>query len=176
MFNAQNKLYLPLVFLLGIFTFSLNLTVKSYECALVGVLLCSTVNFITTFYGRKKALQSLLLSVLFSLCLLWNYKYYMQGHLIKELVIVSLVSVTASAYFSTNVFIKRSKQGFNTANLISLITFSVLDGLFMGLFFATKYSANAVLYMSLKELSCKLIFSGIVWLVCYATALYKHQY
>lgn len=153
-----NKLYIPLVIALFVLSFLLNLAPTVHKCAIIAVMLCLTTNIITSISGRTRAIQSIIWCSLVGLCILWNYNYYIHGRLMHGIVIASFLSITISTYLSSSVFSKfKESQGFNVGNLISLVTFSIVDCLCMSLFFITKYNFTTVLSIFAKEVVFRLV-------------------
>lgn len=160
MSDVNNKFYLPLVTLLGIFTYLLNFFNKIAQCSLIFVFITIIVNIIAELYGKKKAIMGLILSVVVSASLLWNFDYYINGKIINGLVPTSLAALLISNYYGANLFLlAKSKYSFILRSFVSLILSAVIDGALMAGFFINKFSTGRILSVFTQELMFKCLYS-----------------
>ena len=160
--TSSSKFYIPLTFIALICTLMLNFYIKISDCSLVFTFLAISLNVIGELYGNDKAMRSLVLSIFVSLASQWNLKYYIHGELINGLVIASFISVLVSAFIGLNVLSKlRFKYNFYVRSLLSLITYAIVDGAVMGVFFANKYYINKVVHIFAQEVAYKSFYGFI---------------
>jgi hypothetical protein len=160
--EISNKFYLPLVTLLGIFTYLLNYFNNTAQCSLIFVFIAVIVNIIAELYGKKKAIIGSILSVIVSAGLLWNFDYYINGKIINGLVPASLLALLVSTYCGTNLFLQiKSRCSFITRNFVSLILSAVIDGIIMVGFFINKFSTERVLVIFTEEILFKCLYSAV---------------
>ena len=89
----SNKFYLSLTAMSLAFTLLLNFYNQISDCSLMFTFLALTLNTISALHGTKKAINSIILSVIISFALMWNLKYYINGELINGLVLASLLQL-----------------------------------------------------------------------------------
>lgn len=166
------KFYMPLVTLLCSFTYILNYCSKIYSCAIAFTLLALTVNVITNFFGREKALKTVTLAVIVSLLLSWNLVYFIHGQAISGMVAMSLVSVLLGSVTSTHIIKTLSlRTSFNKSNFFALFGFAVVDASLMAMFFMSKLPAERVITIFAKEIGFKLVYAAIIFAVIAAAKI-----
>ena len=88
--------------------------------------------------------------------LLWNFDYYIHGHILSGVVFASLVAVLLSLYCSTSIFLHlKSTYSFNNRNFISLMTCAIIDAIVMSGFFINKFPLDKVISIFSKEVLFK---------------------
>jgi len=161
----KEKLYAPLIIMLLLFTYLLNFFNKISQCSLLFIFLALTTNLISEVYGRKKAMLGVILAIVVSFGLTWNVNYYIYGKVINGLIAASLLSVLVSAYCGVHVLSKlKQSYSFHVRNLISLVTYSVVDGVVMAVFFLKYFPAHRVLNILFWEIAFKSLYSVVAFL------------
>ena len=171
----SNKFYLLLTAASLVFTSLINCYAKISECYLIFTFLDLTLNTISSLHGTKKAMKSIIFSVIISFALLWNLKYYIQGELISGLVFASLLSVLVSSYVGLNLFSRlKLKYNFYVSNFISLLVYAIVDGAVMSLFFMNIFSVNRVFSIFAYEVTYQCVY-GFSACVCLFVVSYLHK-
>ncbi len=173
--GKSNKFYLSLIAVSLVFTLLLNFYTKISECSLIFTFLALTLNAISSLHGNKKAMKTIILSVSISFALLWNLKYYIHGGLISGLVFASLLSVLVSFYIGLNLFSRlKLKYNFYVSNFISLLVYTIVDGVVMSLFFINIFSVNKVFSIFAYEAAYKCVYA-LTACVCLFVVSYLHK-
>jgi hypothetical protein len=132
-------------------------------------------NISTSFYGKNKAICALVFSVIVSIFLQWDMQYYIKSVLFNGLVFASLTSSLISIYWSTNIYkALGSKMGLCVANIISISSAAIIDGLIMGSYFAINNNVSffRILEIFSKEVGYKIIFAIIASFVIQLSIVY----
>lgn len=157
----NNKFYLVFFITLCTFTFLLNYYNNIPGCALVSVFIYLILNSICELYGIKVARISIVSSLLFSLILKWDMDYYTSsGYFLKNLVIVSLISIGISSYIGLYI-LNNLKYNFIARNFISIISSVIIDGLTMALFLFNQLPTKTLIITFEKEVSYKSLYIAI---------------
>ena len=145
--------------------------------SLMFTFLALTLNTISAWHGTKKAINSIILSVIISFALMWNLKYYINGELINGLVLASLLSVLVSSYVGLNLVSRlRIKYNSYVSNFISLLAYALVDGVVMSLFFINIFSLNRVVSIFTYEVAYKCIYAFIVCLCLFVASYLRKQF
>ena len=173
----SNKIYLLLTAMSLAFTLLLNFYTKISDCSLMFTFLALTLNIISELHGIKKAINSIILSVVISFALMWNLKYYIHDELINGLVLASLLSVLVSSYVGLNLLSRlRIKHNFYVSNFVSLAAYALADGIVMSLFFINIFSLNRVVSIFTYEVAYKCIYAFIVCLCLFVASYLRKQF
>lgn len=160
----RNRTYIGSSFLLCTLTYLLNYCKAISECALVFTMITITVNAITFTYGKSKSFKALALVIVVNATILIKLPYYIDGHLVNDLVFVSLSSLMVSLYCSTLAFQRFcGRFNFVVSNALSLVIATTIDVMVMSLFFAVNnhFSYLRVLDILVRELSYKILYGFI---------------
>lgn len=161
--RSINSMYFLLLSFLCSFTYLINFYNKIYQCSAMFVLMIFVLNMINSFYGSKKALVSIGISIVLSFSLLWDANYHINGKVIDGLVAASLGSVFISTFLGTILFsgIKRVIS-FPLKNFIVILLCSVIDGILMVGFFINKFSLGRVFTIFAKEVGYKCLYGLVI--------------
>lgn len=171
----HNSLFIALTFSLCVSTYLLNFCTAIYQCAMVFTLMALIANISTSFYGKNKAICALVFAVIVSIFLQWDMQYYIKSVLFNGLVFASLTSSLISIYWSTNIYkALGSKMGLCVANIISISSAAIIDGLIMGSYFAINNNVSffRILEIFSKEVGYKIIFAIIASFVIQLSIVY----
>jgi len=173
----SNKFYLSLTAMSLAFTLLLNFYTKISDCSLMFTFLALTLNAISALHGTKKAINSIILSVIISFALMWNLKYYIHGELINGLVLASLLSVLVSSYIGLNLLSRlRVKYNSYVSNFISLLAYAIIDGAVMSLFFINIFSLNRVVSIFTYEVAYKSVYALMACLCLFVVSYLRKQF
>lgn len=173
----SNKFYLSLTAMSLAFTLLLNFYNQISDCSLMFTFLALTLNTISAWHGTKKAINSIILSVIISFALMWNLKYYINGELINGLVLASLLSVLVSSYVGLNLVSRlRIKYNSYVSNFISLLAYALVDGVVMSLFFINIFSLNRVVSIFTYEVAYKCIYAFIACICLFVASYLQKQF
>jgi hypothetical protein len=162
--KGKNQTYLLLTGILFIAIRLLNFQPKLAICAFLYVLITSTLIIIVELNGRKKALYSILLSML-------GY-VLMPGSAINMLIIASFASVLVSTYLGIHLFIRlRPILSLPLRALVTLVSSAIVDTVLVSSCLFSKFSLKKVLFIGLKDMSFKFTYSLIASL-CLFLAFY----
>ncbi len=169
---AHARLYFLLTIVTGILTYTLNLFNKISECSIIFTILAFTINITTEIFGKEKAIQSIILSVITSFVLMLNYNYYIGGRLIHGLIPASLIATLTSAYVGIHFLLALKKisgiyNNFYARVFVSLIAYAVTDGLVMAMFFINQFPLHKVMLIFYKEVLFKIEYSLILSISAY---------
>ncbi|WP_341763490.1 VUT family protein [Candidatus Tisiphia endosymbiont of Beris chalybata] len=164
MSNINNKVLALLMSLLFTFTYLLNFFNKIAECSLVFVFLALTANIITELHTKKSAIISLIVSIVVSFGLLWNFDYYIHGRIIPMMTGASFLSLLVSIYCSTSVLqYLKPTYSFNLRNFIGLVVGAIIDGSIMIGFLINQFSSSRVIAIFWAEVSFKCLYSLVIY-------------
>jgi hypothetical protein len=157
--NINKNLYILLAVIAFGFTLLLNTTNQIASCAFIYVLLAVTSNFISEFYGIKRAMQTIIISSIGSAFLFWDINYYI--HDIKVSILVgSFMAVIISVYWGVCLLEKiKSSYNFHVRNFIALLLASVVDSVVMAVVLANKLSMSKVASIFAKDIMFKFSYS-----------------
>jgi hypothetical protein len=163
---SNNKMYAPLVLVMGILMYLLNYCVKIALCSLVFTLLMFTINMVSKTFGFKKALLTILAYVGINLLFLSDYNYEAGGLVFNYLVPASLFAVLFSAIISMKVTsFFASKFGFARSIIAGLLAAAIADGIAMSIYFTNYLSASKIASIFQKEFAFKCVYTVAVFVV-----------
>ncbi len=149
--------------------YALNFCHKLADCALVFSVLVLTLNAISERHGAKRAMGTVLLSIIgIGIGLLWHTEYVVAGHHVQGLQWASFLSVMVSGYCSISL-VKKLKpvMNFPLRNLMGMLTAGFLDSIIMSGFLVNYFSTGRVLVMFGQDLGYKCAYAGILSLGVY---------
>ena len=175
----NNKMYFLLSSILCLFITLLNASNKLVICSFILVLLTFTTNIISELYGKRKTIQSIISAILIATILSWNIKFYVHGAQINIILASSFAAVLLSTYFSTYIILTlKTAYSFHIKNFLGLLLASVIDSTITSIMLLTKFSANKVLAIFMKDIAFKFAYSVTISLclfaILYTLRLYKN--
>ncbi|QCB61820.1 hypothetical protein EJB10_03590 [Wolbachia endosymbiont of Brugia malayi] len=141
----------------------LNSSNKLIICAALVIGAALVVNSIVEFYGKRKAMYSLITYTVLCCVLKWQN--------FSLMIFISYIAILVSLFSSIIIFEKlKSKFGFHITNFITLITVSVIDSTvtYFGLLY--KFSADKCLLIYIRDLTLKFSYASILSICLFIAA------
>lgn len=156
----KDKLYLSTTILLCLLVYSLNICTAIYQCALVFTLIATIVNFLTFVYDKAKSLRCLIFAAIISFIFSYQIHYYIDGKIVNNLILVSLLSLTISISCATSLIEKLNfKYYINIPNYTFLVVAGFLDSVIMSIFLLNN---ERVLNIFTEETLYKIFYSFVL--------------
>lgn len=148
--------------------FLLNVSTKLAFCSLLFILSALSANCITALYGRRNAVNIIMIGLFVNILLVWknispallSYANYP-----KSFLAASFTAVFISIYMSILLYDKlRFKFSFYISNIISLLLATIIDSsiVISSLYFLGKASLEVALILYLKDIVFKLSYISII--------------
>ncbi len=134
----------------------LNISKKLIICAVLVTVAALVLNLIIEFYGKRKAMYSLITCILLCCVLKWQD--------FSLMILISYTAILVSLFSSIIFFQKlKSKFRFHMTNFITLIAVSIIDStvMYFGLLLC-KFSVDKCLLIYIKDLALKFSYVSIL--------------
>lgn len=142
---------------LFVFVFLLNTTAKLSICSLMFILSALVTNVIADLYGKRNAINILLVCIAINIALMWQNLSFM--------LIVSFISLFISLHFSMSTFEALQpifKRQFHIENFAALFNCSLIDSCIIAISLIKQISFNNALIIGLKDFIFKISYASVI--------------
>jgi hypothetical protein len=165
----NNKSYFLLSGLLFLLVCSLNYAVTIAKCALIFSAIVTVVSLLLYKSNKHEASMVLFTVIMSSIAILYNVQYYIQGKVVDNLVVASLVSLYISTHCAISILSStKLNLDFKNFNFSLLVVAGALDALMMSVFFSlnSHFSYTKILSVAAQEVSYKTLYALVIYGFC----------